>query len=198
MSEATLFRLAGWSAYLNAAMYIIILITLVLLFTLGGIWGPINDGASVIWALSFLPIALVTYQLHRSVNAPVSLAITVLGIAAMLLFAVLQSLLVVGVVRFEQTIATIIGLGGVIGLFVLVNGLLARIGHTLPSGMIWFMIAYGISTLLAVVGYWLGGQDHPLAAIGYLSGAIAGPIWTIWFGRLLLAEKVPAALAGAT
>jgi hypothetical protein len=44
----------------------------------------------------------------------------------------------------------------------------------------------------------LGGQDHPLAAIGYLSGAIAGPIWTIWFGRFFLAEMAPAALAGAT
>ena len=190
-----LIRLAGWAAYLNAALYIIILITLVLLFTLGGIWGPINDSASVIWALSFLPIALVFYQLHRSVNAPVSLATTIIGIAAMLLFAFLQSLLVLGVVRFEQTIATIITLGGVIGLFVLVNGLLARIGLTLPSGLTWFMIAYGTSTLLAVVGYWLGGQDHPLAAIGYLSGTIAGPIWTIWFGRLMLAEQVTA-LAG--
>lgn len=198
MNETMLFRLAGWSAYLNAALYIIILITLVLLFTLGGIWGPINDSASVIWALSFIPIALVFYQLHRTVNAPVNLAATIIGITVMLVFAVMQSMLVMGVVRFEQTIATIIGLGGVIGLFILVNGLLARIGHTLPSGLTWFMIAYGTSTLLAVVGYWLGGQDHPLAAIGYLSGAIAGPIWVIWFGRLLLAEGVSAALAGTT
>lgn len=198
MNEATLFRLAGWSAYLNAALYIIILITLILLFTLGGIWGPINDSVSVIWALSFIPLAVFFYQLHRSVNAPFSIAITVIGIAAMLTFAVLQSLLVVGVVRFEQTIATIISLGGLIGLFVLVNGLLARTGQTLPSGLTWFMIAYGISTLLAVVGYWLGGQEHPLAAIGYLAGAIVGPIWTIWFGRLLLAKEVVVALVGTS
>lgn len=195
MSETTLFRLAGWSAYFNAVLFISNMVTLLLFFALGGFWGSLNDGLSVLWALSFLPLAMMFYQLHRSLNPAISLAVNVIGMAAMFSFAILQALLVIGIVRFEQTFSAVLILGGLIGFFVLANGLFIRTGHTLPSGLSWFMIVYGISTTLTMVGFWLGGQEHPLTTIGFLIGGIAGPIWSIWLGRIVLSGELILALA---
>ena len=36
MSEATLFRLAGWSAYFNATVFTLSLVALMLFFSVGG------------------------------------------------------------------------------------------------------------------------------------------------------------------
>lgn len=179
-------RLSGWLAYANAVLSIAGFVTLVGFFIIGGILGPVNDAISVLWALTFVPLLLLLYQLNRPVNQPVSLAVAIAGIAAALGFALLQSLLVLGIVRFEQTFMAVVTLGSIIGLAILIGGLMARGGQTLPSGLTWMFIAYGLGYALSALGIWLGGQEHPLAASGYLIGAIAGPIWAIWLGRLLL------------
>ena len=195
MNETMLFRLAGWSAYFNATVFLLSLVALMLFFSVGGFWGTINDSLSMIWVLSYIPLAVAGYQINRSVNAPISLASSIIGIAAAIVFAVLQSLLVLGLVRFEQTFSTVLTMTALIGLFVLIHALLARTGHTLPLGFTWVMIVYGIASMIGAVGFQIGGEQHPLAMIGLLLTAISGLIWVIWFGRLLLAEQV-AALAG--
>ena len=198
MNETMLFRLAGWSAYFNATVFLLSLVALMLFFSIGGFWGTINDSLSIIWVLSYIPLAVAFYQINRSVNAPISLASSIIGIAAMIVFAVLQFLLVLGLVRFEQTFTAVLTMTGLIGLFVLIHALLARTGHTLPPGLTWVMIIYGIASMIGAVGFHIGGEQHLLAMIGLLLTAISGVIWVIWFGRLLLAEGVSAALAGTT
>jgi hypothetical protein len=196
MSEDTLFRLAGWSAYFNAAVFLLSLVALMLFFSIGGFWGTINDSLSIFWMLSFIPLVVAFYQINRSVNAPISLASSIIGISAAIVFAVLQLLLVLGLVRFEQTFTAVLTMTGIFGLAVLIHALLARAGHTLPPGLNWVMIIYGIASVIGAVGFQIGGEQNPLAMIGLLLTAISGLVWVIWFGRLLLAEKVPAALVG--
>ncbi len=195
MSEATLFRLAGWSAYFNAAVFLLSLVALMLFFSIGGFWGTINDSLSIFWMLSFIPLVVAFYQINRSVNAPISLASSIVGITATIVFAVLQFLLVLGLVRFEQTFTAVLTMTAIFGLSVLIHALLARAGHTLPPGLTWVMIIYGLASVIGAVGFQIGGETHPMAMIGLLLTAISGLIWVIWFGRLLLAEQV-AALAG--
>ena len=197
MNEATLFRLAGWSAYFNAAVFLLSLVALMLFFSVGGFWGRINDSLSIIWMLSYIPLAAAFFLINRSVNAPISLASSIIGIVAMLIFAVLQALLVLGQVRFEQTFAAVLTMSALIGLFVLIHALLARAGHTLPSGLTWVMILYGLASVIGAVGFQIGGEQHPLAMIGLLLTAISGLIWVIWFGRLLLVGKAAVALVGS-
>ena len=108
----------------------------------------------------------------------------------------MQTLLVFGLVRFEQTFAAVLAMTTLVGLFVLVQALLARAGSIFPPGLIWVMVIYGIASVVGAVGFQLGGEQHPLAMIGVLLTAIAGLVWVIWFGRLLLAENVAVALAG--
>jgi hypothetical protein len=188
-------RFAGWTAYANAALSIGILITLVAMFAIDDSWGTVNDAISVFWALSFLSLMVMLYRLNAPDNASLSLAapnlaIAIVGIAAMVAFAVLQSLLVLDLVSFEQTFSAVVTLGTVFGITVALNGLLARGSQTLPSGLTKVMIAFGVSYVLSAVGFLLGGWQNPLAGTGYLIGAITGPIWAIWLGRLLLDGRV--------
>jgi hypothetical protein len=195
MREATLFCLAGWSAYFNATVFILSLVALMLFFSIGGFWGTLNDSLSIFWMLSFIPLSIALYQINRAVNAPISLVSSTIGIAAAIAFAVMQFLLVFGLVRFEQTFTAVLATTAIFGLSVLVHALLARAGHSLPAGLIWVMIIYGIASLIGALGFQIGGEQHPLAMIGLLLTAISGLIWVIWFGRLLLAGNVTITLA---
>jgi hypothetical protein len=48
----------------------------------------------------------------------------------------------------------------------------------------------GVGLLLSAIGFILGGEQHPLAAAGYLVGFIAGIGWTAWLARFLLAGQL--------
>jgi len=197
MTETAFLRFAGYSAYFNATVFILSLVALMIFFSIGGIWGRVNDSLSIIWMLSYLPLAAALFLINRSVNTPVSLVSSLVGIAAALAFAVMQILLVIGQVRFEQTFAATLTMTALVGLFVLVHGFLGRAGQTLPSGLTWVMIIYGIASVVGAIGFQIGGEQHPLAMIGLLLTAVSGLVWVIWFGRLLLSEEVFTVLAGA-
>jgi len=197
MNESAFFRFAGYSAYFNATVFVLSLIALMIFFSIGGIWGRINDSLSVIWMVSYIPLAVALYLITRPINAPVSLVSPIIGVAAMLAFTVMQTMLVMGQVRFEQTFSAVLASTAVIGLFVLTQGLLARSGSLFPPGLVWVMVIYGLASAIGAVGFQIGGESHPLAMIGLLLTAIAGLVWVIWFGRLLLAETVAAAFASS-
>jgi len=186
MTGTTFTQIAGWSALINGITSIASTITLILMFTVAGFFGPINDAISVIWVLAFIPLAILFYQMHQPINPSLALIAAVVGIAAMMVFAVAQMLLVLRVVSFEQSVGLILLMGAIIGFWALLNGFLARSVQTLPSAMIWLLIIFGASFILTAVGWNAAGQQHPLVMIGFLIGAIAGPIWAIWLGRMLL------------
>lgn len=197
MNEAAILRFAGMSAYFNALVFILSLVALMVFFSIGGIWGRVNDSLSIFWMLSYLPLAFALFLINRTVNYPASLVSTLVGSAAALAFIVMQVLLVLGRVQFEQTFSAVLTATAVFGLFVLVHGFLGRAGHTLPSVLTWVMIIYGIVSVVGAIGFQIGGEQHPLAMIGLLLTAVTGLVWVIWFGRLLLAENAFTVLVGA-
>jgi hypothetical protein len=197
MNEAAILRFAGMSAYFNALVFILSLVALMVFFSIGGIWGRVNDSLSIFWMLAYLPLAFALFLVNRTVNYPASLFSTLIGSAAALAFIVMQVLLVLGRVQFEQTFSAVLMATAVFGLFVLVHGFLGRAGHTLPSALSWVMIIYGIASVVGAIGFQIGGEQHPLAMIGLLLTAVSGLVWVIWFGRLLLAENAPTVLVGA-
>ena len=190
MQSNQLFRYAGWSAYVNVAANIIGFVSLVVFFSVGGIAGPINDSSSVFFALSLILLALVLHILHRSLFPPISLVVTIVGVIAMITTATLQALLVLNVVQYEQTLLTVLIANAVIGGWLITSGILAHIGATLPRGLAWWSTIAGAGLVLIIFGFWIGGQEHPLTAIGGLVSFIGILIWTIWLGRLLLTGKV--------
>jgi hypothetical protein len=198
MNEAAFFRFAGISAYFNALIFILSLVALMVFFSIGGIWGRVNDSLSIIWMLSYLPLVIALYLINRTINPPVSLVSSLAGIAAALVFVVLQILLVIGQVRFEQTFSAVLTTTALFGFSILAHGLIARSGHSLPAGLTWVMILYGAASIIGAIGFQIGGEQHPLAMIGLLLTAVSGLVWVIWIGRLLLAGSAVTALASAS
>jgi hypothetical protein len=182
-----LLRSMGWWAYVNGALTVVNMITLALMFAVNPLWGPVNDAISVPWVLSFVPLALLFGRLNRPVMGPrVALGAAVAGISAMVAFAWLQGRLAIGLVRFEETLGAVMTLGGVLGLWLLVNGLLALAGQTLPGGLAWLTVGFGLSFVVAALGYGFGGYQQPLLWVGAGVGYLIGPVWALWLGRLLL------------
>lgn len=187
----------GWSAYANGILTLANMVTLALMFGVSMSWGRVNDAISVLWLLSFLPLALLLVQVNQPVmGRAVAVGTAVVGALGILVFAVLQSLLVVGQVSFEQTFPAVATLGGVLGLWLLLNGLLALMGKTLPAGLAWLGITFGLSYILGTIGYWLaGGYESPILWVGAVVGYVVGPVWAFWLGRLLLHGRLVTATA---
>lgn len=182
----------GWAAYLSAAANIVGFFTLIAFFSVGEPFGAINDLTTVILALSMVPLAFALHKLHQRIAPRLSLGAFVVGVLAMVTAAALSALLVLGLVELELTLVASPFAFGVIGVWLALNSYLGRSSGTLPSGLIWVGIVAGAGFVLVIVGFLLGGQQHPLAAVGGLTAVTCYPIWAVWFGRLLLAGRVPA------
>jgi hypothetical protein len=194
MNASQLFRFAGWSAYLNAVAITISFVSLFVFFAVGGLWGPINDISSVFFALSLIPPALAWHHLHQSLFPRLSLLNLAIGIIAMLALAILQTALVVGKVEYEQSLRPVLAASAVIGLWLIVNGVMASRGshreRTVPRGLASMSLVAGIGSILVGLGFWIGGEEHPLTAVGGLVSFAGFLIWAIWFGKLLLSGKL--------
>ena len=190
MTRSQFFRYAGWSAYVNAAATILGFVTIIAFFIAGPPFGIINDASSVVIALSTLPVLFTLYQLHRPAAPTASLAAFVVGAIAMLVATVLQTLLIVKVIAYAQTAATVPAMFGFFGASLLVYGCLTRAESLQPAGLAYLSIIAGAGYLMVMAGILLNGQENPLAAIGGLMAVICYPIWAIWFGRLLLSGRL--------
>jgi hypothetical protein len=76
-------------------------------------------------------------------------------------------------------------LAGIVGLWWLANSIVSLVHGTLPAGIAWVGVLVGVSTLVGMVGFLMGGQEHPLAAISFIVIAVVVPIWAFWLGRVL-------------
>lgn len=172
-------------SFLAGAAWILGFVALFIFFAVGGIFGPINDAISVLRYLFLIPVALALFRLLAQYAPLVSLGAAAVGIPAMLSIAVLQALLVVGSVRFEQTLRPILILAGIVGLWWLANSIVSLAHGTLPAGVAWVGVVAGVGTLVGMVGFLMGGQEHPLAAMSFPVIAVSVPIWAFWLGRVL-------------
>jgi hypothetical protein len=177
--------IAGWSAWIAAAATVVGAITLMLFFSRGGRWGIANDASSVVLMLAMVPVALVLTIIALEVVMTAALVIGGLGIGAMLAFAVLQALLVVGRVTYEQTRIAIQALGAVVGVWYLLTAV--STGSTdLPDGLRLAAAVAGAGFIAVGIGFAVGGQQHPLSAIGGVALFVASLVFFVWLGALLL------------
>lgn len=182
---------AGWSAYLAAIFSILGFIALFIFFAVGGVFGTINDALSVFQFLFLVPVVLALHQTLRQRWPALSGIVSLVAIVAMLAIAVMQIALVFSFVRFEQTIGAILLLGSLIGLWWIVTGILMRQEAFFPTGLAWAGIIAGASFVIIAIGFSISGPQHPLAAVGFMVGAIAVPVWAFWLGWLWLNGSLP-------
>ena len=123
--------------------------------------GMLNDICVALQYLLTIPIALALYQILVAYNPGLIRIATIVGIVTMLIVAVLQLLLIFGVLSFDQQViwispAMILGVGS----WLVITGLVARSTGRLPNSMLMSILA--------------------IPYFGY-------PVWAFWLGQRLLA-----------
>lgn len=134
-------RLAGWCAYASGIVSILGIVFLIAFFTLGGVFGPLNDLAVIVHYVLMLPIALAVQQLVRPHGPVLSLVATLVGIAGMLAVIVLQALLVAGVLPFSRQIGMVSIAFLVVLVWFVLTGYLGRSTDLLPKGVLLHVLA---------------------------------------------------------
>jgi hypothetical protein len=182
-------RFAGWSAYLGAAATIIGFVTLILFFSVGQPFGTINDVSSIVIALATLPVLFALHKHHRASAPLLSLGALIIGVVSSLVAALLQTLFVVKAISIDPSSKIVTVAFGVFGISLAIFNYLAYSNKSFSAHLASWGIVAGAGYALVALGFLLGGQDHPLTYIGGLAAIVAYPIWTIWYGKLLLAGK---------
>ena len=177
----TVLRMGGWAAYANGVVSAVGLVFLIAMFvsfavgatSIGLIFGWINDVSGVVAALLMLPVVVAVHVLLRP-HAPIMSGLAmVIGFGANLAIMVLQTLLVVGALTFQEEIGPVLIAFLVLVVWLVLAGYLGSSSGALPHGL--------RMGLLAVTYF------------GY-------PIWAFWLGRRLLrlaGERVSGPVVGA-
>jgi hypothetical protein len=186
MENYSLLRLAGWCAYVAAGATIFGIITLITFFIVGEPFGTMNDIASVVIALTSIPILVALNHLHRSASPILSWSAVVIGILSVLVAATTQSMLVLKIIEYEQSYYPATIAFGVFGVSLMVYGILSYTHGVFSRSMsVWGFFA-GLGYFLVIIGFLLGQQNHPLTYVGGLMSVIAFPTWAIMLGSIFL------------
>jgi hypothetical protein len=186
-----LFTYAGWCAYVSATATIVTFVSAILFFTLGQPFGTLNDIASVFQLIFMLPLALILYRLLGSYSRSLSFLAAVLGVCGILVAGAVQSLLVAGVITYQQTVP-FFSFGSAIGGWLMLSSYLSLSSHLLPRRLAWAGVLAGVGYVLTVAGFLLGGYQNPVFYAGGLLTVISYSTWAFWLGRVFLAGN-PAA-----
>lgn len=174
-------RLAGWAAYANGAVSAIGLVFLIAMYASfavgatspGLVFGWINDVSAVIAAVLILPVVVAVHVLLRPHAPLVSGLAMAIGIGANVAIMILQSLLVVEALTFEEAIGPVLIAFLVLVVWLVMTGYLGSSSGALPHGVRMGLLA------VTYVGY---------------------PIWAFWLARHLLrhaGEPVSGPVVGA-
>lgn len=186
MDKNSLFRLAGWSAYVSAAATIVGAVTLVIFFSVGDPYGKINDVSSIIIAITGIIVLIAMRKFHRSASYSLSVGASTLGIVALLVAGIVQIVFVAGRIQYEQT-EFVSPLGfGLFGIALIVFGYLGWIEASRPRVLSAIGMTAGLGYVLVAAGFILGGPNHMLTYIGGALSVIAYPVWGFWLGCIWL------------
>jgi|GEM_PF-3823077 len=186
----------GWAAFLSGAATIGTAVTAVLFFSRGGRFGRLNDAVSVLQLLLMVPVAIGLFLASRDGSVAPALIITLVGVAGMLAGAVMQGLLVFGVVAYETTASAVLAVGALIGVWLVGADLLALTAGALSAGPAAFGIAAGIGYFLLAVGFRRAAESHPLTYVGAGLSVLGYSVWSVWVGWLFTSGQLSSALPG--
>lgn len=203
---------AGYAAVLCGIAAILTLVTSVLFFwlevpTVGTsaaqthLWGPLSDLFPIIQMALLLVVAYAVFQIQRPGAPTLSLVAAIVGVIGMLGVIVLQSLLMLKVIPFEQEVGPMLFAMGLVGVWLLIVNYLARRQSQLSSRLAWLGIAVGIAFVLelvllsamsGVVNWQAMTSNYFFAtwsALVFLVAYLGFPIWALWLGRTFMASE---------
>jgi len=178
--------IAGWSALLAAVATVVGAVFLVLFFSRGGIWGLLNDVASIVLMLATIPVALVIASFEDEPPLPSLFAwiSAVIGIAGMVIAALAQALLVGRIRTYRELLRWTLGGGAIVGVwYVLIGsfGFRAVGGPLAPLA-----IVSGLGFIAIGYGFAVGNERHPLSVGGGIVLFVASTAFLAWIGLRLI------------
>lgn len=200
-------RSAGWAAIISGIASILGLVSLILFFGLEStpstaqaphLWGPISDISPILQMISLLVVAHAFYRIQRSRAAGLSLIGTIIGMIGMLGVVLLQFLLIIKVIEFEQEVGLVLLATAAVGVWLIFVNFLGRRQGSLPSRLAWLGIATGAAFFLEPVMLSAAGgaiawrvfmSNYLLmagSAVVFLISYMGFPVWAYWLGRVFL------------
>ena len=171
MIDNSLQPVAGWAAYLSGIAHIAATVTVVGLLVAGEPFRTMNDLALVVFAVALLPVAFVLYQVHRPGSPKLALLATLLGLTGMVTLVGFSLLLINRAIQFDQFSGVFLIANGLIGVWLVLTGLLARADPNVPRRLSSLTIAAGVGQLL------------------YVPAIIVVPVWAVGLGRYLVSDR---------
>jgi hypothetical protein len=155
-------RLGGWSASVSGTIAVIGLVLRFARFAFpGGLVGWFNDLLVVIQYALALPIAIALHAVFRRYNPGLSWLALIVGVAGILSVVILQALLLVRALSFEQLVVPVSIAILVLGAWLVITGYLGR-----STGLL------------------RGSVRMSLVAVPYFGY----PIWAWWLARSLFSR----------
>ncbi len=198
-------RYAGWAAILSGIAAILGLVSLIFFFSLEStpsttqaphFWGPVSDIALIFQMLFLLIVALAFYFSLRALAPRVSLISFLIGAVGMMGVVLLQILLRLYILTFEQEVMPVVFATALVGSWLVMINILGLRQGILTSRLAWLGIATGVAFLLEPVMLLAAGgavawrvfmSNYMLlagSAIVFLVSYIGFPVWAFWLGRV--------------
>ena len=180
--QAGLAAIAGPSALLAAVATVLGAIFLVLFFTKGGLWGLLNDIASIVLMLATIPLVVFLANFTGQLVGPViSGLIGAVGLVGMLGASVSQGLLIARIRTYEQLLPWTLGAGAVVGVWYVGVGITGYLAG-MPFPMAVLAMLSGMSFIALGYGWLRGNERHPLSVGGGVVLLFASTIFLAWIG----------------
>ncbi|MCE9644845.1 MAG: hypothetical protein K8S20_02510 [Chloroflexi bacterium] len=189
---------AGWIAIVTGATIILAVVFLILMYTVNGRFGTVNDVLNGLVGILSVALAWMLYAGYHAKSpwmSQIALALTVAGA----IFAMIGSVLII----FEFTGFVLAGWytgigNALIGLWLAAFCYSLLHTDSLPHNLVFFGLVAGGFMIMGMLGIpgilarvdtmdslpWYLGTGY----LGFLGTYVLYPIWAIWLGRILLAR----------
>jgi hypothetical protein len=203
-------RYTGWAAFFSGIASIVALVSLILFFSLETsassaqtphLWGPISDIAPIFQMLFLLIVAVTFYFSQRALAPRVSLISCLIGMVGMGGVVLLQILLRLNILAFEQEVTLVLFATALVGVWLVMTSISGRRQGSLPSRLAWLGMAVGVAfvfepVMLSAAGgaiAWRVFMSNYLLLVGsavvFLVSYVGFPVWAFWLGRVF--HKTP-------
>ena len=186
----------GWTGIAIGVSVILAVIFLILMYTVNGRFGMVNDVLNTVIGILSVVLAWMLYAEHHS-KSPLMSQVTLALVGVGAIFTIIGSVLIIfGFTDFVLA-GWYTGVGNaLIGLWLAAFCYSMLTSDVLPHNLIVFGVVVGSLMMFGLLGIpgilarvdtmeslpWYLGVSY----LGFLGTYILYPIWTIWFGRILL------------
>jgi len=163
--------------YASAIATAATLITGILFFVVGGFIGPVNDVAAIVQVVLMAAVAVILHKVLATAVPTVSWVALVILLVSALVATIGQGALVLRIINFEQSMQIGLPAGVGFGVWLILLAFLFWRAGTFGMLLVLLALVSGLSYIAIAIGYWRGGQSHPLF---YSGSGIALLAYTGW------------------